>query len=97
MLHLIISINIENLNYFDEDYNWKPLLKPFLGYADKKNFYLIQVIVLRFQVDHINPNKTQLLEENRANPANARFLAILTKHREMRIISDGKNLYMLKR
>ena len=34
---------------------------PFIKYADVKNRYPIQVIDLRFQVDHINPKKYNFL------------------------------------
>ena len=39
-----------------------------------KNYYPIQVIDLRFQVDHNTLKKVQLFEEDRAATANARFL-----------------------
>ena len=38
-------------------------MNPFTSYSDMKNKYPIQVIDLRFQVDHISPKKIQLFEE----------------------------------
>ena len=54
-----------------------------------KNKYPIQVIDLRFQVDHINPKKIQLFEENRGATNNARLFVISIRHREIKMISDG--------
>ena len=34
-----------------------------------KNFYPVQFVDLRFQIDHISPEKCQLSEEYRVNPA----------------------------
>ena len=52
-------------------------------------YYPIQVIHLRFQVDHISPESIQLLEENRNFPDKARRVAILVRPREIKMISDG--------
>ena len=57
-----------------------------------KNKYPIQVIDLRYQVDHITPKKTQLFEEYRAHPANANIIVILIRRREIEMISDGNRL-----
>ena len=57
-----------------------------------KNFYPIQVIDLRFSVDHITPKKIQLFEEYRNDPANARLFLILIRHREIKMISDGNKI-----
>ena len=51
--------------------------------------YPLQVIDLRYQVDHINPKKTQLFEEDRVNSANPRLFMVLIRHREIIMISDG--------
>ena len=40
-----------------------------------KNFYSIQMIDLRFQVDHITPKKIQLFEEFSENLDNERLLS----------------------
>ena len=57
-----------------------------------KTKYPFQSIDLRFQVDHINPNKIQLFEENRGATNNARLFMILLRHREIKMISDGKKI-----
>ena len=61
-----------------------------------KNIYPIQVIDLSFQVDHINPKKIQLFEEYRNDPANARLLLILIRHREIKMVSDGNKITEIK-
>ena len=65
-----------------------------------KTKYPIQVINLRFQADHLNPEKIQLFEEYRADPANnpnnARLYVILTRRREVEFISDGNKLIEIK-
>ena len=61
-----------------------------------KEKYPIQIIDLRFQVDHITPKKVQLLEEYRADPANARLFVILFRQREIEMISDGIKLIEVK-
>ena len=57
-----------------------------------KNRYPIQVIDLRFQVDHIKSKKIQLFEEYRGATSNARLFIILVRHREIKMISDGKKI-----
>ena len=47
-----------DLKYFYRKYIGGELLNPFISYTDKNNKYAIQVIDLKFQVDHINPKKT---------------------------------------
>ena len=50
-----------------------------------KTNYPFQVIDLRFQVDHITPNKIQIFEEyrevNSTNPPNARLFVVLIRRR----------------
>ena len=71
-------------------------MNPFINYVDVKNIYPIQVIDLRFQVDHINPKKIKLFEEYRADPANARLFLILIRQREIKMISDGNKISEIK-
>ena len=56
-------------------------MTPFISYPDMKTNYPIQKIDLRFQVDHIAPQKIQLYEEYRDetanNPNHARLFVIL--------------------
>ena len=61
-----------------------------------KTKYPIQVIDLNFQVDHVTPKKIQLFEEYRADPANAKLFIILTRSREIEMISDGNKLIEVK-
>ena len=70
----------------------KELLDPFISYTDMKNKYLFQVVDLRFPVDHIIPKKIQLLEEYRGVTNDARLFMILIRHREIKMISDGKKI-----
>ena len=60
-----------------------------------KNKYPIQTIDLRFQVDHTNPQKNQPIEEYRGATNNASLFIILLRHKEIKIISDGKKLLKL--
>ena len=57
-----------------------------------KSKYPIQVIDLRFQTGHISPNKIQLFEEYRLDPANARLYVILIRRKEIEFSSDGNKL-----
>ena len=54
-----------------------------------KNEYLIQVIDLRFQSYHIDPQKSQLFHEYRGATKNARLFMILIGHRKIKMVSDG--------
>ena len=56
------------------------LLSPIINYDKMKNCYPIQIIDLRFQVDHISPKKTRLFEEYDPNPVNTKLHVILIKH-----------------
>ena len=72
------------------------MLNPFVSYPDMRTKCSVQVIDLRFHVDHIIPKRIQLFEEYRANPANARLFVILIRRREKEIISDGNKLLEVK-
>ena len=82
-----------DLKLLYEEYAKEPLLKPFIKHTDMKHFYPIQVIDLRFQVDHANPKKLQLFEEYRGNRdkahTDARLFTWLIRCRELKIVSDG--------
>ena len=56
--------------------------------TDMKNKYSIQVIDLRVQVDHFNPNEIQLFEKYRDATANVRLFMLLIRHRETKVVSD---------
>ena len=85
-----------DIKLFYKEYLGEELMNPFIKYDDVKNTYPIQVIDLRFQVDHINPKKIQLFEEYRANPNNARLFLILIRHREIKMVSDGNKITEIK-
>ena len=85
-----------DLKAFFQEYVGEPILSLFINYANLKNFYPIQVIDLRFQVDHISPKKIQLFEECRVAPANARLFVTLIKHRQIKMISDGHKITQVK-
>ena len=53
----------KHVKLFCKEYVGEDLLNPFLSYPDMKNKYPIQIIDLRFQVDHITPETFQLFEE----------------------------------
>ena len=61
-----------------------------------KNFYHIQVIDLRYQVDNITHQKMQLFEEFRGATNEASLFVIIFRHREIEMFSDGKNSPQLK-
>ena len=77
---------------FYKEYVGEELLNTFITYPDMKKKYPIQVIDLRFQFDHINPQKIQLFEEYRGVTNNARLFMILIRHREFKMISDGNKI-----
>ena len=55
------------------------MLNPIISYDKMKNYYLIQIIDLRFQVEHISPKKIRLFEEYDDNPTNTNLYIILIK------------------
>ena len=61
-----------------------------------KNFYPIQVIDLRFQVDHITPEKIQFFEEFSEDPDNEKLFVFSIRHRQVEMISDGKKVIGVK-
>ena len=81
-----------DLKLFYNKYNGKPLLHPFINYLDMKTLYPIQVNGLSFQKDHITPKKIRLFEEYGETPENTNLYAILIKHREINMVSDGNKI-----
>ena len=53
---------MEISNYSTKKYVGEQLLNPYISYTDMKNFHPIQIISLRFQVDHITPKKHNYLK-----------------------------------
>ena len=95
-----VSTIFEEISYLDQYRDLKllykeyveQLLNPYISYIDMKNFYPIQVIDFRFQVDHIRLNKKQILEEFSEDPDNERLFVILIRHRQLEMISDGNKI-----
>ena len=61
-----------------------------------KNQNRIQIIDLRFQVDHINPKKNELHQENRGASSKARLFMILIKQIEYKMKADGNKITEVK-
>ena len=57
-----------------------------------KSKHPFHVIDIRHQIDHISPQKIHMFEENRNDPANARFVITLNRHRQIETISDRNKL-----
>ena len=81
-----------DLKLFYKEYVGEPMLSPIISYDKMKKYYPIQIIDLRFQVDHISPKKIRLFEEYENNPVNTDLYVILIKHREIKMISDGNKI-----
>ena len=84
-------VNFEENNYLEQykylklfykEYVGEPMLSPIILYDNMKNYYPIQILDLRFQVDYISPKKIRLFEEHDPNPTNTVLYIILIKHRE---------------
>ncbi len=86
----------KDLKLFFKKYIGEQLMSQFISYPDMKTKYLIEIIDLRHQADHITPKKFQLILEYGADPENARFFLILIRRREIELISDGNKLIELK-
>ena len=73
-------------------------MSPYRSYTDMKNNYLFQVIDLRHQVVHKTPGKIQLFEEFNTDAANvnARLFVIITRHRQIKMVSDGYKVIEVK-
>ena len=72
-----------DLKMFYKEYVGEQLLSPIMSYDKTKNYYPIQIIDLRFEVDHISPKKIRLFEEYDPNRTNTNLYVILMKHREI--------------
>ena len=80
------------LKLFYKEYVGEPMLNRIITYDKMKKYHPIQIIDLRFQVDHISPKKIRLFEEYENNPVNTNLYVILIKHREIKMISDGNKI-----
>ena len=81
-----------DLKLFYKEYVGEPMLNPIISYDKMKKYYPIQIIDLRVQVDHLSPKKIRLFEKYDNNPVNTNLYVILIKHREIKMISDGKKI-----
>ena len=99
-----MSINYASNDYVDQyrhlilfykKYVGEELNIPFISYTDKKK-YTNQVLDLRYQIDLISRKKVQLLQEYRGGTNNARLFMLLIRHREITMISDGKEIVEIK-
>ena len=88
-----VSIDYASNDYVDQyhdlklifkEYLGEALLNPFINYIDMRNRYPIQVIDLRYPVDHINPKKFNCI-----NTIDARLFMIVIRQKEIKVISDG--------
>ena len=86
----------KDLKLFWKEYIIEPILNPSISYRDMKTKYLIEIIDLRHQSDHITPKKIQLFHEYGTDPHNARLFIILFRRREIELISDGNKLIEVK-
>ena len=71
-------------------------MAPFISYPDMKTKYPIEIIDLRHQPDHISPEKIQLFLEYSADLENAKIDLIISRRRELELISDGNKLIEVK-
>ena len=85
-----------DLKLFYKEYVGEESLQPYISYPDMKYLYPIQITDLRHQVDHLTPKKIQLSEEFSEDPANERLFLILTRHRQVEMISDGNKIIEVK-
>ena len=71
-----------------------------MAYTEMENFNPIQVIDLSFQVHYVTATKTLPFEKYRSNPDNvhvdASFFTMFTRRRELKVLSDGKQLLRIK-
>ena len=59
-----------DLKLFYKEYVGEIIMNLFISYTDMTDKYPIQLIDLRFQVDHISPKKIQLFPEFNTDPTN---------------------------
>ena len=86
----------KDLELFFKEYIGEKIMTPFISYPDMKTKYPFGIIDLRHQSDHITPKKVQQFLENGADPENARFFLILTRRREIELISYGNKLIEIR-
>ena len=97
-----ITINYDKNNYLDQYRDLKLIYKelvgetmfnPIIPYDKMKSWYPFELNDLRFQADHISPNKIRFFTEYSDNPVNTIINIILINHRKNNTISEGKKNY----
>ena len=86
----------KDLKLFFKEFIGEELMTPIISYLDMKTNYFIELLDLRHQPDNITPKKIQLFLEYGVDPENVRFYLILTRRREIELISDGNKLIEIK-
>ena len=76
-----------DIEIFYKDFIGEELLSPSETYPVLKNFYAIQLIDLRLQVDHENPKKNQLIGGFRVANFIARLFMVIIRHKEIKMVS----------
>ena len=84
------------MKLFYKEYVGEDLLPPYISYPNMKYLYPIQMTDLRYQVDHITPQKIQLFEELSEDPDNERLFIILVRTRQVEMKSDGNRIIEVK-
>ena len=78
------------LKLLKKDNLGEQLLSSIISYDKRKTFYPIQRNDLAFQFDKVTSKKIRFTEQNDENPNNTDLHVILTKHKEVKMISDVK-------
>ena len=85
-----------DLKQFYKKHVGNQLLSLTITYDKLKLFYPIQIFDERFQADYITPKKIRLFDECDETPLNTILYVILIKHRENKMVFDGKKIVELK-
>ena len=100
-----IMINYDDNNYLDQYKILKTFYKAYVGEyflypiitcAKTKDYCPIQIIDLRFQMNHISPKKNRFFEEKDDNPVNTNLYIILIKHRELNMVSNVNKVIIVE-
>ena len=64
---------------FFGEYIGEPIINPLQSYSDLKSKYPIEIIDLRYQLDHKTPKIFQQFQQYGTDPDNARLFLILNR------------------
>ena len=92
MVNMTIRIKIEIPICFYKEYIGGEQFSHFITYLDVTKLYSTQVILLRFQIDHINLKEKQKFEENGGATDIDRLFMTLIRHSEIKMVSDGNKV-----